>query len=374
MKYWDKIKKAAGLLLGGMLLVGAGGCGLMHDDLDPCAVKPNTKTTVSFIYNYNTSDKDMFAESVGGVTLYVFDADGTLVDLREFSNATSGSALKRGNFKVEFNSTEIQPGHKYTFCAVAHAHDQGYTGAVSLPGVAFRRTEMQKGSSTRSDYSILLDRDGDGVVDHDGVMIDALWMTHTPVTVDVPEEREPAEGDPQEEDHLINVVIPLQRVTNTVKVTVFEKDFPWSIDPAHYDMRIITNSGAGRLDIVGAPIDNARLTYKPVGMSTCRRDIDGINTACITAEFGMSRLLLNSDVKIEIYSRLTGRTTTLANLPSFLAQGNDEFAQKHWSMQEYLDRQYEFEIDVPLGDEVPKWIQINIGILSWSKRIQIEQL
>lgn len=374
MKYWQRIKKTAGLLLGGMLLLGAGGCGLMHDDLDPCAVKPNTKTTVSFIYDYNTEDKDLFAESVGGVTLYVFDGDGMLVDLREFSNATSGSALRRGNFKVSFTSAEIQPNHKYTFCAVAHAHDQGYAGAISLPGVAFRRTELQKGTHALSDYSLLLDRDGDGIVDHDGVMIDALWTTLRPVTVDIPEERVPAEGDPQEEDHLINVVIPLQRVTNTVAVTFFEKDFPWAIDPSQYDLRIVTNSGAGKLDMTGAPIDNGRLCYLPVKTWECQREIDGINTACVTAQFGMSRLMLNSDVKLEIYSHLTGRTTTVANLPSFLAQGNEEYAQKHWPMQEYLDRQYEYELDVPLGDEVPKWVQINIGILSWSKRIQIAQL
>lgn len=362
------------MLLGGLLLLGAGGCSLMHDDLEPCAVKPSTRTTVRFLYDYNTTDKDMFAESVGGVTLYVFDGEGKLCDLREFANATSGNALKRGNFKVEFSSDEIQPGKKYSFFAVAHAHDNGYAGAITLPGVAFRRTELQKGTHTSGDYFILLDRDGDGVVDHEGVMIDALWASRAPVNLAVPEEREPEEGDLQEDDHLLEVTVPLQRVTNTVTVTFFEKDFPFTIDPSQYDVRMVSASGAGKLNIVGEPIDNARLNYKPVRIWTCQREIDGVNTACVSAEFGMSRLMLNSDVKLEIYSRLTGRTTTLANLPQYLAQENEAYAQKHWSMQEYLDRQFEYELDLPLGDQVPKWVQLNIGILSWSKRVQIENL
>lgn len=374
MNFRHNIIKAYGLLCGGMLLLGASSCSLMHDDLMPCAVKPTTRTTVRFVYDYNTADRDMFAEAVGGVTLYVFDADGKLVESRDFSNVSTGNALKLGNFKVDFNSTEIQPEHRYTFYAVAHGHESGYSGAITLPGAAFHRTELERGIHSADDYIMMLDRDGDGIVDHDGVMIDALWMTRTPVTVDVPEEREPEEGDMQEEDHQIDVTVPLTRVTNTVTVTFFERDFPSYIDPSMYEISVVAASGAGKLTITGQPLDNRTLSYKPVRTWTCMRQIDGINTACVTAEFGGSRLMIDGNVKLEIKSRLTGKTTTLANLPLILARGNEAFAEKCWPSQEYLDRQYEYELDLPLGDEVPKWVQLNIGILSWSKRIQTENL
>lgn len=372
MNYWQKIRKAAGLLLGGALLLGAGGCSLMHDDLQPCAVKPSTRTTVNFIYDYNTEDKDLFAESVGGVTLYVFDADGILCDLREFSNATTENALKAGDFKVEFNSEEIEPGKEYTFYAVAHAHDSGYTGAVTLPGAAFRRTELVKGSHTPFDFSIVLDRDGDGIVDHEGVMIDALWISRVPVTLEVPEEVEPAEGDPQEPDHLLDVTVPLMRVTNTIRVTFFETDFPDTIDPSYYEARLVTDAGAGKLDILGNPLADGKLNYKPVRQWTSVRSIDGVPTACITAEFGVSRLMFTSNLMLEIDSQLTGITTRVENLPFILSRGNEAYAEKGWSRQEYLDRQYDYDFDMPLGDPIPKWIQLNIGILSWSKRVQTE--
>lgn len=371
-------KQIATRIAGVFLIFVAGiattGCSLMHEDLQPCAVKPNTKTTVKFVYDYNTDDTDLFASSVGGVTLYVFDSDEKLIAIEECNNATSGNALKTNTYKIEFDSSLVKPGESYSFYAVAHGHERGYKGALSMPGAAFRRTELSLNSHTVSDYTLTLDRDADGIVDHDGVMIDDIWATLTPVRVDIPLEKEPEEGDIQEPDHLIEVKIPLMRLTNHLTLTFWQTDYESGIDPTQYDVTIETSSGSGCLDITGNRISATPLVYKPVKVWGDNVEIDGRNVACVRAEFGLSRIMLNSDLKAVVRDKANEVTSTLPNLSSILSYGRDAYASKGWSAQEYLDRQHNFAIDFPLGNPIPKWVNVNIDILSWSKRYQIENL
>lgn len=366
------LRKIANVLALAALAFTSTGCSLFHEDLEPCAVKPITRTSVRFVYDYNTADSDRFAEEVGGVSLYVFDASDRLLTIEEFSNSASGNMLKHGDFKVEFESDRIEPGKAYTFYAVAHGHNAGYTGAISLPGAAFRRTELLPGVHTPSDFSITLDSDGDGIVDHQGVMIDALFVSRKAVRLEVPEEIEPSEGDSQEPDHLIDVEIPLMRVTNTVTISFWQSDFPAKIDPAQYEFEIESATGSKALSFVGTPLENHGLKYLPVRTWTDTRDIDGMPTACINAEFGLSRIMLESDLHVNVRRLSDGSISRINHLPSLLAAGREAYASKAWGMQEYLDRQNIHSLTVALDGSVPKWAQVSIGILSWSKRIQLE--
>lgn len=369
--FFNNIAFAAIMSAGAMLI---SGCSLMHDDLHPCAVKPDTRTTVQFIYDFNTADADQFSTKIGGVTLYVFDATGKLLLVEERTNVNTGNALKLPGFCMDFDSSIIRPGETYSFYAVAHGHDNGYSGALTMPGAAFHRSDMIIGEHSFGDYSITLDCDGDGVVDHEGVMIDDLWATRTPVTVTIDEEREPEEGDIQEPDHLISVVIPLIRITNSLTLSFWQTDFKAAIDPAQYDVTIETSSGSSTLDITGNRLNSKPLIYKPVKVWQESKNVDGETVACVKAEFGLSRIMIGSDLKVVVKDNLNNYTSTLPNLATYLARGNDAFAAKKWGAQEYLDREHDFDIDFPLGNPIPKWVGVNVGILSWSKRYQIENL
>lgn len=71
-----------------MLAASLTGCGLMHDDLEDCATRPSTHTSVKFVYDYNTQTKDMFNDHVGAVTLYVFDSSGGKIQEIEKTTTT----------------------------------------------------------------------------------------------------------------------------------------------------------------------------------------------------------------------------------------------------------------------------------------------
>lgn len=356
------------------LALASSGCSLFHEDLDPCAVKPDTRTSVRFVYDYNTDDADKFAEQVGGVTLYVFDDADRLVAIEERSNAMHGNILKHEDFTIDFDSDIIVPGKSYSFYAVAHAHERGYEGAISLPGAAFRRSELMAGVHTPADFSITLDSDGDGIVDHQGVMIDALFVSRTPVKLDVPPEIEPAEGDPQEPDHLLEVKIPLMRVTNTLHVAFWQTDFPSKINANQYEFIVESSSGSKTLGFTGTPTQGERLKYLPVRSWTSFEQIDGVNTACINAEFGLSRIILGSDLHILVRDKVSGKEHIINSLPYLMATGNDAYLSHSWTQQEYLDRQYNFSLRFALTNSVPKWAEVSVDMLSWSKRIQLEDL
>lgn len=349
----------------------ATGCSLMHDDLDPCAVKPETHTSVKLKYDYNTRGEDLFASLVGGVTVYAFDSEGKLVAVEERSNSDHGGALSTPEFQIDFSSDVIVPGNTYRFYAVAHQDPGGYSSVINSPGAAFRRFELSPGTHTVDDFLLTLERDESGFVPHAGRLLDALWTTLRPFELEIPEERIPEEGDPQEPDRYLTATVPLMRVTNHVTISFWQTDFPTAIDPAHYDIEIEAPAGNGRLDMLGNPVADGALHYRPYSVRTDLADTgDGGKAACVTADFGLSRLMLDADLALVVTNRITGHKTRIANLPRYLAKGNEAFAAKNWPEQEYLDREYEYSIGFPFGDPIPKWVMVNVAVLSWSKRIQ----
>lgn len=349
----------------------ATGCSLMHDDLDPCAVKPETYTSVKLKYDYNTRAEDLFSSHVGGVTVYVFDSEGRFVTSVERTNNAHANALASPDFQIDFSSDVIVPGNTYRFYAVAHQNPGGYASVLDDPGAAFRRVDLTPGTHGLDDFTLTLGRDDLGFVEHDGRLLDALWTTLTPFELEVPEERVPEEGDPQEPDRYLTATVPLMRVTNHVTVSFWQTDFPTAIDPAHYDIEIEVPAGNGRLDMLGNLLPDGTLHFRPYSVRTDVADTgNGSTAACIVADFGLSRLMLDADVSLVVTNRITGYKTRIGNLPRYLAKGNEAFADRNWAEQEYLDREYEYSLAFPFGDPIPKWVQVNVAILSWSKRIQ----
>ena len=352
----------------------ATGCSLMHDDLDPCAVKPDTHTSVKFKYDYNTRGEDLFASQVGAVTLYIFDEEGRLVTTVERANSVHGDALKSPEFQIDFESDVIQPEQTYTFYAMAHEHPGGYDALLSDAGAAFRRTQMVPGEHGIGDLILSLERDANGLVNHEGKMLNHFWTTLEPFRLEVPEEKVPAEGDPQEEDHYLVATVPLMRVTNKVTVTFWQSDFPGLIDPAHYDIWIEVPKGNGVLDITGKVLDDSAMRYEPYNVETVRTDTGSGEAASIRADFGISRIMLGQEMTLVVRNKNTGNVTRIPELPEILAASNKGFADKNWSDQEYLDREYEYDIKFAFGDPIPKWVDVNVAILSWTYRVQLVDL
>lgn len=347
------------------------GCSLFHDDLNPCAVKPDTYTSVKFSYDYNTQQKDLFAEQVGAVSLYVFDENGYYLFDIERTNHGSEAGPATPGFQIDFTTDQLVPGHSYTLYAVGHGNPGGYDATQATPG--FERITDLASHHTAADFGLLLQREN-GDVTNGGVLLDTLWATLTPCVLDIPVERIPEEGDPQEPDHIIQRTLPLMRVTNVLSVCFWQADFPTSIDPNRFEVKVDFANGNGNIGLTGELNDDEALTFRPFRTRLETRSDESGARACVVADFGLSRIMLGDNIVLTVRDNETGHETRVENLSKHLARGNEAFSAEGWSEQEYLDREYNYSLEFPFDGPVPKWIQVNVQVLGWSKRYQIENL
>ena len=73
---------------------------------------------------------------------------------------------------------------------------------------------------------------------------------------------------------------------------------------------------------------------------------------------------------LTITNKTTGEEVARINLADCLAQGRGAFEARHYSAQEFLDREYDYKLDFFLQGNQWKYMQLSISILHWSKRIQ----
>ncbi len=348
-------------------------CSLMHDDLPDCATRPQTRTNVSFVYDYNTAGEDKFPESVGSVTLYVFDENGSLVREIEHSASSTGGSLNQPGFSVDLDL----PAGTYQLYAAAQESADGYAASLETPGAKFRRPATAEGFMA-SDMVFSLDHNA-GTVEHQQMPLEHLWLTHIPQILTVTEAPMPAEGDPQPADVIIQATVPLQRVTNNIHLTL-TRDLTGTpatraaetLSPADYDIWISTATGRDRLDLVGNPTQDATtLTFTPHATQSATANGQG----AVEADLSVSRLFTDSDAarhdKLCIRAKLSGEVFEF-DLPSLLTQCSAAYPGNNWSEQEFLDREYDYNIAVHFDERDMRWkfVELSVGILKWHKRIQ----
>ena len=381
-------------------------CSLMHDDLPECATRPATRAAVSFIYDYNTDEEDLFATEVGSVTLYVYDADNRLVTTAE---RTAADGIRNGSLTIPLEL----PYGTYHLYASARASEEGYEAAMLTPGAKFRRTAVTAGDPLES-LIYTLDNNN-GLVEHGGLPLEEMWLTREPAVLTLTEAPMPAEGDPQPEDVIVTATVPLQRVTNTLHIRVSRDNSPDANLPAlsagDYEVWAETRTGRHALTLTAQPTPDARtLRYTPhaAGPAGTARPAAAPNKAAakqadntvprahargeaaeaakaeaapaIEYAISTSRLIREEEpakrTQLFIRSRLSGETFSFDLNEQILAQAREAYAAKGWTPQEYLDRQHEhnFEIRFKESDEGWRYIEVSIPILNWAKRIQNVEL
>lgn len=363
----NKIQKLAHVVAITCMASGLGSCSLWHDDLEPCAVAPRNYATINVVYDYNTDERDLMAEHVGAVTLYLFNSDGELLQSIERANFLNQNVISSGNLAFEFDDSSLEAGKSYQVLAIGHGNHGGYAAALANPSLSFRRENSDFTNLT--DYRISLERGVNGDINHHNCMIDTLWTSLSPARIEVPAISSPKEGDPQEPDRHLNATVRLMRVTNMLTLTFWQEDFPTEINPSDYEISLDFPYGNGRLTFDGEIDDNAPASYMPFALESV--EVNGNKAA--TARIGFSRIMLNSGAALRIRNKNTGHVTTVGNLASILAAGKEAY-NASWTDQEYLDRQYDFALTLPLGDAIPKWVDVSVSILSWTKRINLVEL
>ena len=96
------------------------------------------------------------------------------------------------------------------------------------------------------------------------------------------------------------------------------------------------------------------------------------------ADFMTSRLIYHDDAaddgRLVITSKLSGEEVVRLNLPDILSRLRTSEDRYRYTEQEFLDRGYDYQLDIFLRGGRLSYVNISISVLSWSKRIQFEEL
>ena len=325
---------------------------LMHDDLPPC----DTGVDLQFKYDYNVQRADMFNDHVGGVCVFVFDEQGNLVARQDAANEGKSQPLKAPNYAMRI---DLQPG-KYRFATFAF--QKKYEDALAQPGAKFQIALPQQGDNITALHA-RLDRE-QGKVNNQSQPLDTLWQGLSNELVEV--------KDLQVTRHTIGLV----RDTKQLTISLHQTDEPANIHADDFSYQI-TNAN-GDISYDNSLLPDEELTYTPYYTWTTEfKDTEGnVKERTAHAALMFSRLIWHpvaendKNAILTITNKTTGEEVARIDLADCLAQGRGAFEARHYSAQEFLDREYDYKLDFFLLGNKWRYATLSISILDWSKRIQ----
>lgn len=350
------------MMLTSMLTVG---CSMMEENLPECI----TQVRVSIKYDYNIDRADMFHDQVGEVRLFVIDhaTDNVICDTI-VSNRDNFNAIRQNNdryFTVVF--TNLPANKQYTFMAMAlqrpydetmqHAEDK-FVG--TFPAMNTNKT----GLSVHLTHSNTPDERGLYKVAAPQCGLDTLWMGHTtsPITV-------PATAY---SNLIICDTISMVRDTKYLNIGLFNLDDDKKALMRHEDYRIEIEDNNCSLGWDNELTKHVALLYTPHAQWTVKNlDADGnVERTSARYEISFSRLMASGvdptkAAKLRIIRNSDDAVVANLNLPSYLAAGRSAYSWYNYSEQEYLDREYRYNLDLFLKGDSWSYMNININITPW---------
>lgn len=350
-------KKMKGWVAAAMTLLLVTGChDMWHQDYSDCPYG----VYVKFRYDYNLQRADMFPDHVGQVTLYVFDENGNYITQQTETNSALSSPLKDPNYVMHVEN--LQPG-KYQFLALAGQN--AYADQLLSGRAKFVRTELAKGDNIKK-LEVNLDHQNRGdydEVENQAMPLDTLWHGKMLESVEVSSSK------------AAYATIPLVRDTKKINVALRDLDSPQDMDVNDYTMTIEDHNARILWD--NSLDESPKVVYTP---HATWNTVDETEQGKIAhADFMTSRILkhddYNQDGHLLIKSKETGNTVVNVNLPDLLSRlrTSEEYS---YSAQEFLDRAYDYKLQFFIQGGKLKYcyITISVNVLSWSKRIQFEDL
>ncbi len=155
-------------------------------------------------------------------------------------------------------------------------------------------------------------------------------------------------------------------------------------DVSHEDYEVFIVDANGDVDCNNnliTPTDS--LIYLPYAQWTTAYDGNGTMGVQRSAHYDLmfNRLKYSASPKenavLFIRKKSTNQDVAVLNLAEVLCEGRTAYEIYSYRPQEYLDREYDYRLEFFLKGE--KWIEVSelyicIDVLSWAKRIQIENL
>lgn len=392
-------------------------CSMMTENRDDCP----TGLYVRFTYDYNTMRADMFKDHVGHVRLYVFDEEGRLAAQRTVSNTDGNAPISRYGYTMHFTEQELPAGHSYRLQAVAMQRD--WDVALDDEGAKYRFSASPTDNS--ESMKISLDHDSEPIAGTQqypvsaAAPLDTLWHTlkvtpHAPVdgivSPEIDRTAKPYSIYPQEDQlvrlepgHATYATVSLIRDTKHLNITLRHVDEPETVFASDYEVRIVDRNA--HLTHDNTVLTDDCLRYTPYASWTTRMlndntvEIEDVitgnpgqyhaaakaasdaddNVKERSAHFNLmfNRIMYNAasnedNAMLEILNKNTGELVANVNLPYILSVGRQAYEIQNYSQQEYLDREYDYHLDFFLKGG--KWVEIEVHVLSWSKRVQNVEL
>ena len=337
-------------------------------------------------YDYNIERADMRADHVGYALVYAVDENGHIAARSEVSEPE----IHDKNSVVKFNG--LQPG-RYTFTAIAM--QKPYEVCAAGTGARFRATLPANGAAI-ADLNVRLDRNANAnefglhQVEAPAQGLDTLWIGQsiTAGGIVVPEVKD-------QRGNVIRDTVSLVRDTKYLNLTLHQIDKPAEVYDTDFEVTIVDNNGYLAWDNALLPDDN--LVYSPHASWTTSMSEKGvvymseeeaakapaddpIKERAAHFELSFSRLLYyataseGSNATLCVRTRDRGALVVEINLAYFLAIGRDAYSVANYSAQEYLDREYHYNLDFFLDKVGWKFVNIKVNTTPWARRIYNQTL
>lgn len=349
----------------------------IYDDGIDC----ENEVYVHLKYDYNIQRADMYAEHAGYAIIFALDENEKVVAQQTVQK--SGSLMEN---PVKFGN--LKPGN-YHF--VAMAMQRPYEQLAGEKGARFRANLPQEGGDIRS-LEVKLDRNAEAVndfhaVEAPAVGLDTLWIGRSTGRLEV--------KVPYTEKSIYRDTISLVRDTKYLNLTLHQLENRADIHDSLYAVRITDANGWLGWDNELKADD--KLLYTPHAQWTTALSEKGVaymsdqEAALAPAddpiveraahfEISFSRLMYyataaqGKNAVLQITNKETQEVVAEVNLPYYLAFARNAYEAYHYSPQEYLDREYQYNLDFFLQKERWEYMSLRVNILPWVMRFQNEVL
>ena len=312
-----------------LALLGAGlfACDSIREDLPPCP------RHLQFTYTYNMKFADAFAHEMTNqqkakqMELYVYDKEGRFLS----SRIIAGEELTANSLPLD-----LAPG-SYRLMAWGGLNETDYTWSTPRPGDLIDDWKMAvKGDTVSRELS-------------------GLFHGQKELTL------------PLEEEEEGNILFPLVKNTNKLRLVLIDTNSGTAIDPAGF--KVAATTVVGNLDASNAPLTSDTFTWQPYYTGTGEvKDPDGkvVYSAAIY-ELNTLRLLNGTATSLRITQQGETAPFLSVDLTGFLLLTRME--SHDISAQEYLDRQDEYTILVYLDMRSGKAHYLEIIVNDWTIRL-----
>lgn len=317
---------------------------------------------LSFKYDYNLQRIDMI-EHVGSVGVFVYDEQG------HYITSFIEPDMRRSN---PYRMYIDLPEGRYYF--VALAEQNSFEQVQAGPGANFI-WETPSQNETMEDLAVTLEYtltgEQEAIVDNEQSPLDTLWHAVSAKPLYVPSDRYAYD------------TLSLVRDTKSISISLREIDHPETMDIADYEFNITHRNLIMTFNSETAdaePADNSPTAlYTPYATwNTSDDEISGTSRSgsgrTAHADFMTSRLYAydnaEQNARLTIRHRESDRTVIEADLCNLLGQLRTYDETRRYTLQEFLDRGYDFRLTFFLKGGEWQYTDVSIGVLGWSKRIQ----